>query len=184
MTKLFFSALILSFFLSFPTAAVSMDNPPEAGDCLPVFAFQAPYTITEKKYLGIGDVDDFTLEELEAEFFLIEVVGTYCPICHIQSDDVNRLFNRIVMDEELSARMLMFAVSSGSTDTEIEYLRETWQAPYPILPDFDYEFFNFIGSPGVPFTLIVSCDGRIHYTNTGRMQEISAYLEKIREIVR
>lgn len=184
MKKYLSVTIFFLIFITLPALVFSAENPPEPGDILPDFTFEAPLNEEEQRYLGIEDKDSFRLEELEADFFLIEVVGMYCPICHLQSEEVNRLFEKITADEHLAKKMLMFSIASGSPDREIDYLKNTWQAPYPILPDYDFDFFNTIGNPGVPFTLIVSRDREIHYTNTGRMPDLSEYIERIREIVR
>lgn len=178
--------IIFCLFLMFlsSAAAAPVHEPVKAGDILPAFIFQAPYTAEEKEYLGLNDKDRFSLEELDAKFFLIEVVGVYCPICHIQSEQINRLFNKIINDEHLNNNLMMFSVSSGSTEMEVGYLRNTWQAPYPMAADPDYDFFNLIRAPGVPFSLIVSRDGSVHYSNQGRMPELEEFMELIKDIVR
>ncbi len=182
--KFFFPVgLILCVFLVISSQAYSSDRMPKAGDTLPDYIFKPPLTDEEKKYLAVEGKNSFSLKELEADFFLIEITGVYCPICHMQSEQINQLFNMISRDKELSEKMLMFSVVSGATDGEIEYLRETWQAPYPMLPDYEYDFFNAVGSPGVPFTLIVSRDSAIHYSNQGRMPELSSFSSQIRAII-
>lgn len=158
-------------------------NPVKVGQNLSELTFNAPYTLEEQTYLGITDQQNFTLNDLDADFFLIEVVGAYCPVCHAQSTEINHLFNRIIRDEKLGQRMLMFSVSPGSTKMEIEYLKSTWNAPYPILEDYDYVFHKALGNPDTPFTLIVSQDGMVHYAHLGRIPELSVFLEKIRMIV-
>ncbi len=183
MKKLSCLVVLTCFVLIWTAAWGSVQSHLKPGDLLPEFVFQAPYTEEEREYLGLVEKDFFTLKELEAEFFLIEVVGTYCPICHIQSDVINALFNKISDDELLKDKMLMFSVSSGSTEMEVNYLKNTWQAPYPMVSDLEYDFFNLIQAPGVPFTLMVSRDGLVLYSNQGRMPELSSFMAMIKDIV-
>lgn len=183
MKRSFFCIIIflLVFILSMPAQADK--NPVKEGQVIADLQFKAPYTEKERQYMGLMEEEMFTLEELDVDFFLIEVVGAYCPVCHAQSSEINHLFNRINRDEVLSEAMLMFSVSPGSTSMEIEYLRDTWKAPYPILEDYEYDFHAAIGSPDTPFTLIIRSDGLVLYAHLGRIPELSTFMEKIRNIV-
>ncbi|MFP4455499.1 MAG: peroxiredoxin family protein [Desulfonatronovibrio sp.] len=175
--------IVLCFSLIFLPQPSSASGHIQAGEVLADTALQAPKIQEEKEYLGIGEEEEFRLKELDAEYFIIEVVGAYCPVCHAQSSEINQLFNRIHKDKQLSSRLLMFSVVSGATDMEIEHLKSTWNAPYPMLADYEYDFLKAIGNPDVPFTLIVSRDGKVHYSHLGKVPELSEFMEIIRGVV-
>ncbi|WP_028573604.1 peroxiredoxin family protein [Desulfonatronovibrio hydrogenovorans] len=176
-------ALFMVLLIAMSAAHVSAKNIISVDEYLPEFVFQAPYGQEEKKYLGLDEKEDFMLSELGPSYFLIEVVGAYCPVCHTQSAEVNQLFNRIKRDEMLREKILMFSIAPGATAMEIEYLKGTWNAPYPILGDYEYDFHKTIGSPDTPFTLIVSRDGKVLYAHLGRIPEPAVLMEKIRGII-
>ena len=180
-TTAFFFMLLAS--LAFPSSVFSGSQHAKTGDVIPQIEFLTPKLDDEKQYLGLDESEYFTLDELNADFFLIEVVGAYCPICHAQSSEINRLFNTINRDQKLNTRMLMLSVASGATEMEIEYLKNSWNAPYPIVGDYEYHFLSAIGNPDVPFTLILSRNGTVKYSHKGRMPELSEFMETIREIV-
>ncbi len=179
-----FVAMVLFFGLIFWSQSVLASGHIESGEVLADVVLLAPENQQEKDYLGIEEKKEFRLKDLDAEYFLIEVVGAYCPICHAQSTEINQLFNRISGNEQLGSRLLMFSVVPGATDMEIEYLKSTWNAPYPMLPDYEYDFLQAIGNPDVPFTLIVSRDGEVHYAHLGKVPELSEFMEILREIVK
>ncbi|MFN2266664.1 MAG: peroxiredoxin family protein [Desulfonatronovibrio sp.] len=183
MNKKIFICFSLFFFMSIPIPSVSGGNPVETGEILEEFVFQAPDIQKDKDYLGLAEEDSFLLKDLDADFFLIEVVGAYCPVCHAQSAEVNHLFNRISKDEVLKERMIMFSIVPGSTTMEIEHLRNSWKAPYPMLEDYKYDFHGHIGNPDTPYTIIVSKDGRVLYAHLGRILELNEFMEKINKII-
>lgn len=182
MNKKIFICFFFIFCMSIPVLSFSDVNPIKTGEILEEFVFQAPSIQKEKDYLGLGEENSFLLKDLTAEFFLIEVVGAYCPVCHAQSADVNHLFNRITRDEVLKERIIMFSIVPGSTVMEIEYLKSSWKAPYPILGDYEYDFHGLIGKPDTPYTMIVSRDGQVLYTHLGRLPELNEFMEKISNI--
>lgn len=177
------AAIVLFFSLIFLPSFVSASGYIQAGEVLEDAVLRAPEMQEEKDYLGTEEKEDFRLKDLDAQYFLIEVVGAYCPVCHGQSSEINQLFNRIIRDDHLSSELLMFSVASGATEMEIEYLKSTWNAPYPILADYEYDFLKAIGNPDVPFTLIVSRDGEVHYAHLGKVPELPDFMEIIRGVV-
>lgn len=179
MNKKVFICFFFFFFMSIPALSFSGGTPIKTGEMLGEFVFHAPGIQKDKEYLGLVEEDSFLLKDLNAQFFLIEVVGAYCPVCHAQSADVNHLFNRITRDEVLKERMIMFSVAPGATTMEIEYLKTSWNAPYPILGDYEYDFHGHIGEPDTPYTIIVSRDGRVLYAHLGRIPELNEFMENI-----
>ncbi|RQD59732.1 MAG: hypothetical protein D5R98_07325 [Desulfonatronovibrio sp. MSAO_Bac4] len=182
MNKKIFICFFICFFMSIPVLSFSSGNPIKTGEILEEFFFQAPDIQKDKDYLGLGQEDSFLLKDLDADFFLIEVVGAYCPVCHAQSAEINHLFNRITRDEVLKERVIMFSIAPGSTAMEIEHLRSSWNAPYPILKDYEYDFHGHMGNPDTPYTIIVSRDGQVMYAHLGRIPELNEFMEKISRI--
>ncbi|TVQ97474.1 MAG: TlpA family protein disulfide reductase [Desulfovibrionales bacterium] len=153
--------------------STSADTPPIVGERQPeilAFVFPAP-TITEHRtYLGLEENQErIALHELEKDYYVLEIVGVYCPVCHNQAPDMLRLFQRIRRDAVLSDKIGMFAVAAGATLMEVEHLHRTWRFPFPILQDADYELHKVIGEPDTPFTMVVSRDGSILYAHLGRI---------------
>ena len=148
-------------------------NPPGVGDRHPeilTFGFPAPVIPEHQSYLGIdGTRNEVALHELEKAYYLIEIVGVYCPVCHNQAPDMLRLYQRIRRDAALSDKIGMFAVASGATSMEVEHLHRTWRFPFPILKDGDYNLHKMIGEPDTPFTVIVDREGTILYAHLGRI---------------
>ena len=77
---------------------------PFVGSVLPRFQMETPPDEADKKYLGIGKGGKFTLQQVQGQVFLVEIIGVYCPQCHKQAPGFNRLFQRIQKDPRLGRR--------------------------------------------------------------------------------
>ncbi|WP_045220627.1 peroxiredoxin family protein [Desulfonatronum thioautotrophicum] len=167
------SLVICWLALTLLAVSTSAGGPPSVGERQPeilAFAFPAPTISEHRSYLGIGeDQERIALQELEKDYFLLEIVGAYCPVCHNQAPDMLRLFQRIRRDAALSDKVGMFAVAAGATAMEVEHLHRTWRFPFPILQDADYDLHKIIGEPDTPFTMVVGKDGSILYAHLGRI---------------
>ncbi|WP_051822547.1 peroxiredoxin family protein [Desulfonatronum thiodismutans] len=133
------------------------------------FAFPTPEVPAHRAYLSLGEgKGSVALADMDKDFFLIEIVGVYCPVCHNQAPDMLRLYQRIQRDADLAGKVAMVAVAAGATPMEIEHLHRTWRFPFPILQDGDYALHKMIGEPDTPYTLLVDRDGSILFAHLGR----------------
>lgn len=164
---------------------VFADGPLEVGDRYPgilTFAFPVPEVADHRVYLELGeDQANVALMDMEKDFFLIEIVGVYCPVCHTQAPDILRLYQRIQRDAKLSAKLGMVAVAAGATPMEIEHLHRTWRFPFPILQDGDYALHKLIGEPDTPYTLLLDREGTILYSHLGRTDTTTLF-DRLRQL--
>ena len=146
------------------------------------FAFPAPEVSDHRAYLrleeGQGSV---ALADIEKNFFLIEIVGVYCPVCHTQAPDMVRLYQRIRRDAGLADKVAMVAVAVGATPMEVAHLHRTWRFPFPILQDGDYALHKLIGEPDTPYTFILDRDGAVLYTHLGRT-DIDSLFNRLKQL--
>ncbi|SDB55388.1 Cytochrome oxidase Cu insertion factor, SCO1/SenC/PrrC family [Desulfonatronum thiosulfatophilum] len=156
-------------------------NPPQVGDRLEdvmSYSLPAPGPEEHRTYLGLSpDQDSMTLQELEAAYVLVEVVGVYCPVCHTQAPDMVRLFHRIQRDTALSGKLAMVALAAGATPMEVEHLLRTWRFPFPILQDGDYSLHKILGEPDTPFTFLIDGEGNVLYAHLGRINPDNLFNE-------
>ena len=140
------------------------------------FAFPVPEVSDHRAYLELGDdLASVALADMEKDYFLVEIVGVYCPVCHNQAPDILRLYQRIQRDTELAGKVAVVAVAAGATPMELEHLHRTWRFPFPIFQDGDYALHKLIGEPDTPYTLLLDRDGSILYTHLGRSDTNSLY---------
>lgn len=140
------------------------------------FSFLAPQVSDHRNYLGLGeDQASVALVDMDKDYFLIEIVGVYCPVCHNQAPETLRLYQRVQRDAGLAAKVGMIAVAAGATPMEVEHLYRTWRFPFPILQDADYALHKLIGEPDTPYTLILDRDGSVLYAHLGRTDTDSIF---------
>lgn len=160
---------------------------PGSGEQMPEvldFAFPVPEQIQGGFGVRIpADQKTFTLPDLDGEYFLLEVVGVYCPVCHTQAPDMVRLHQRIQRDAKLASKVVVLAVAAGATPMEVEHLQKNWRFPFPILQDEDYTLHKLLGEPDTPFTVLIDRNGTIHYAHLGRI-DVTDLFTQMKHVMR
>lgn len=164
---------------------VGYAEPVAAGGTIPPgMALQAPAAPEERAYLGLGDGPTFKLSDIKAGFVILEVIGVYCPQCHIQAPFFDKFFARLSADPELGSKIKMVAVAAGATKEELAYLRETGKYKYPVASDPDYVAHKQLGEPKTPYTMLVNANGKVLYAQVGIIEDVNALYEQIAKLAR
>jgi hypothetical protein len=182
-TRLAALALILLTFASPCVPALAAD-PPKPGQTLPPLAMSAPLKAEDRAYLGIGDAASFKLSDVKAGFVLFEVLGVYCPQCHVQAPHFDKLFARIKADPELSGKVKMLGMAAGATKEEVEYLLESGAYKFPVAYDTEFAAHKLLGEPKTPYTMLVNAKGQVLYAHLGIVEDVNALFEQIAKLAR
>jgi peroxiredoxin len=158
-------------------------NSPVAGSYLPEFQLEAPSSEKERAYLGIGGVEAFSIDQLNCQLLLIEIVGVYCPKCHIQMPLLNRLFYRIKRDADMHKKTKMLAVAVGANPVETAYFKKENKIPYPVIKDPKFEIYKLLGEPRTPFIMLVSRDKKVVVAHLGIIKDIDKFFEQIKKFL-
>ncbi len=169
-------ALLLLLAWAAPGAAADL---PKVGDTLPELRFQAPDGPGDGDYLGLGSNRPFSLSEVQADLIMLEIVGVYCPVCFEQAPTVNSLFKQLARDPALGSRVKLLGLASGVTPMEIQAMRESQEARYPVVGDPEFVIHEQLGSPKTPFTILVRPDGSVLDTHLGAIEDKGALLRKL-----
>lgn len=156
---------------------------PSVGTVLPKFQMESPADEADKKYLGIGKIGKFTFPQVEGQILLVEIVGVYCPLCHKQAPGFNRLFQRIQKDPRLSPKVKMLAIAAGGSPSELNYLRQDFSIPFPIIRDTEYEIHKRLGEPRTPFTLLIDRNRKVLFTHLGVIEDMDSFFNTIVALV-
>lgn len=159
-----------------PCAAADL---PQAGDTLPALRFQAPDQPGDGEYLGLGSNRPFALSEVDADLIMLEIVGVYCPVCFEQAPTINSLFKQLVRDAALGSKVKLLGLASGVTPMEIQAMRDSQKARYPVIGDPEFKLHEMLGSPKTPFTILARPDGTVLYTHLGAIQDRNAFLRRL-----
>ena len=115
---------------------------------------------------------------------MVEIVGVYCPQCHIQFPRFNALYHRIMKQPELKEKVKVFAVAVGANPTEIAYLKKEFRIPYPVLQDPKFAIHKLLGEPRTPFTMLVARNKEVLFAHMGTMEDMDKLFLKIKSLVK
>lgn len=156
-------------------------EPISEGMDLPPFEMSMPDSDAFRKYLGVDSLKSFSASDISGKLLFIEAFSTFCPVCHRNAPVLNNLYQIIEGDSELSKDVKVIAIAAGNKYPQIDSYRENVKAPFPIVEDPYLKFFKGIGSPGVPFMMLASKEGKVLMTHIGMIEDLDQILGKIRE---
>ncbi|MBI4805719.1 MAG: TlpA family protein disulfide reductase [Desulfovibrio sp.] len=167
------------------TVTILRAEPPKVGAVLPQgLQLSAPLGAEERNYLGCGDGGTFKLSAVKADFVIIEVVGVYCPQCHIQAPLFDKFYARLTKDSELGGKVKMLGLAAGATKEEMEYLRDSGVYKYPVAWDPNFAVHKQLGEPKTPFTMVVDSKGKVLFAHMGIIEDVNAFYDQVSKLVR
>lgn len=179
-------ALVLACILLASLSAQGLCSEPVAagGTIPPDMSLLAPAAPEDRAYLGLDDGPVFKLSAIKADFVILEVIGVYCPQCHIQAPFFDKFFARLSADPVLGSKIKMVAMAAGATTEELAYLRETGKYKYPVASDPDYVAHKQVGEPKTPYTMLVNSKGQVLYAQVGIIEDVNALYEQFATLTR
>lgn len=166
----------------FPVPALSKEAPVVGSD-IPGFQLKALESEKEIKYLGAVAAQSFSIRDLDCQLVLVEIIGVYCPQCHIQHPLFNKLFHRIRKDPGISNKVKMLGIAAGGNPTEISYVKKQYRISFPIIADPKFEIHKSLGEPRTPFTMLVTKQGKIVFAHLGVIKDIDKFFQQIKKLV-
>jgi thiol-disulfide isomerase/thioredoxin len=134
---------------------------PGFGDFFPKYTFQSLAASDDRAYLGIADEKTFTLEDIQADLIVLEVLSTYCTSCQMQAPIYEEVAGLLEHDPLTKGRIKWIAVGVGNNEREIEAFRKENKTSFPFLPDVNFEFYHVVGGPSgvrTPLTILIRKD--------------------------
>jgi len=178
-----FPLWICALLVGFPPISAHSGSIPVAGSHLPEFQLEAPSSEKDRAYLGIGTVETFSINQPDCELIMLEIVGVYCPQCHIQMPLFNKLFYRIKRDTDMYKKTKMLAVAVGANPMETAYFKKQHHIPYPVIKDPEFEIHKLLGEPRTPFIMLVSTDKKVLFAHLGIIKDIDKFFLQIKNFV-
>jgi hypothetical protein len=154
---------------------------PEKGATLPSFQLPAPQAESEQQYLGIKSAS-FSLQDVQSELLLVEIIGVYCPRCYQQAPLFSKLYTRIGR-RNLAGKVKMLGIAAGATLMEVDHLRKAGSYGYPVVPDESFAVHKLLGEPLTPFTMLVNREGQVLYAHLGVIEDVDELFQLIQDIV-
>lgn len=181
--------VILSFviYLILPCfPAFGGEGPEEAkaissGMDLPQFVLDAPGSTDEREYLGVTESRPFSVSQISAKIIVLELFSIYCPHCRKQAAVLNKIYEFIKQDPQLSNGIKMVGIAAGARKSETDGWKTSLNVPFPLFPDQETTIWQKLGKPGVPCTLIVTSTGKVLATHLGATEDIEVFFREIRQ---
>jgi peroxiredoxin len=174
-TVLLFSTLV------FP--ALAANKPPGKGEGLPVINLPIPKNPDEKNYLGLSGSGHFKIPQIKAKAVIVEIFSMYCPYCQKDALGVNELYRLIENNSNIKNKIKLIGIGAGNSPYEVEVFKKTYDVPFPLFPDKDFEIHQACGEVRTPYYMVVKIneDGthQIVHTQLGDYPGAEKFLELV-----
>lgn len=140
---------------------VGADTTARFGDRFPEYTFKSPAEPKDRTYLGISEGKTFTIEDIQADLIVLEVLNTYCTSCQMQAPIYNEVVVLLENDSTIEGRIKWLGVGVGNNEKEVTAFRAKKKVSFPILTDVNFAFYDAVGGPGgvrTPLTILVRKD--------------------------
>jgi hypothetical protein len=155
---------------------------PRKGGAMPLMRLNAPATQKDCDYLGVAAGQSFGLADVKADFLVLEIIGVYCPQCHQQRPQINRLFHRLQKEPRLAAKVKFLGIAVGASAMEAAYLVRDTRIPYPIITDESFVVHKQLGEPRTPFNLVTTREGAVLWDHLGIIKDMDAFYTTLKSL--
>jgi len=151
------------------------------GGKLPSIRLLIPADPAERNYLGLSDKEFFNIPDIKADAVIIHIFNSYCPTCHTAAMEMIELFYKVETNSRLKEKMKFIGIGAGNTPREVQAFKETYNIPFPLFSDEDFEIHSAFGNVRTPHLFAVRIDkrgrNRVVYTQSGGSGEVDEFLE-------
>jgi peroxiredoxin len=160
----------------------------KVGDFFPETRLGVPKNPAERMYLGLMEIDNFTLKEIKADLVIVEILSVHCPSCQRQTPVFNKLFGLIENDTKTRGRIKIIGIAVGNGDPEVQDFIKRYKIPFPIIPDPNFAMHRAIGGNRTPFTILVRLDpsnmtGIVVDTHLGSYRQHKRLFKKVKKMM-
>jgi len=155
---------------------------PVKGATLPGLVLKAPAAPEACAYLNIAAGKPFSLADVGADLILVEIIGVYCPQCHKQRPQINRLFHRVQQTPNLAEKIKFLGIAVGASPMEAAYLVKDTHIPYPVIADESFVVHKQLGEPRTPFNLVTTRQGQVLWVHLGIIKDMKAFFDTLRSL--
>ena len=177
-----YSIFCILFILSYSSAyGAEGTHKISSGKNLPKFSLNTPASVKDQKYLGLKDVESFSLSDVPSKLILVEVFSAYCSVCYKQAPIANKLFKLIEQDKDLRQDIKLIGIGGGDKQKAVNVFKNKLHVQFPLFSDPKGVVFEKLGKPLVPFMILVRNSGEVLSTHSGLIKNMDEFLREIRK---
>ncbi|NDV25929.1 TlpA disulfide reductase family protein [Desulfovibrio sp. JC010] len=179
MRKICFVLIILSLFLS----SVTYANPLQPGDSFPDIKLEGKLSAEHEKYLGLSGAGPWNIQDINADYIIIEVYSMYCPHCQKEAPAVNSFCN-LLNKSEKCADVKFFGLAAGNSEFEVDFYRKKFSVEFPLFTDTDLDLHSDLGAPGTPHFFMLKKEGKkfkVILSHAGPFESAEKFLKAIKD---
>lgn len=150
-----FVSFIILFLYSLPYGIFADTYSIRKGNSFPNISLEGPFFQNDKRYLGLSEKKVYSMNNIRAEFVLIEFFSIYCPVCQTNADKFNRLHKLMEKDNLIDRKMKMIGIGIGNNNNEVEYFKKYFSIQYPCMADPDFRIHKSLNEPRTPLLIII-----------------------------
>jgi len=160
-------------------------EPPAEGGELPDFSLPTPENPESKRYLGLGDEGSFKIPQIKADVVVVEIFSMYCPHCQKEAPTVNKFYQAVENQSDLSKKVKIIGIGVGNTPYEVNLFKDRYKIPFPLFPDADFSIHQLVGEVRTPYFIVVRIndDGshKVIYSQLGSFGDPDDFVQLIVE---
>lgn len=180
----------LGFFIGFILAVLGMgmgcagrgfaeSGIPGVGQVFPPIALEVPKDPAMRTYLGIGDAQTFTVDQVDADIVVVEIFSMYCPHCQREAPTVNAFYELAQKKNRPGKILKILGIGAGNSPFEVDVFAKKYSVPFPLIPDGDYSVHKTLGQVRTPHFIAVKrgADGshKVVYSQAGSFGSPEAF---------
>lgn len=158
---------------------------PGVGESFPPIVLEAPKDPAMRTYLGIGDVQTFKVDQVDADVVVVEIFSMYCPHCQREAPTVNAFYDLAQKKNRPGKTLKILGIGVGNSSFEVDVFAKKYNVPFPLITDGEYHVHKTLGQVRTPHFIVLKrgADGsrKVVYSQAGSFGSPEAFYRLLME---
>ncbi|WP_320007124.1 redoxin family protein [Maridesulfovibrio sp.] len=163
--------------------SIAHATPLQPDTVFPDITLEGNLTGLHRNYLNLKGNGPWHINELDADYIILEIYSMYCPHCQKEAPVVNTFYDMLSKSKECSA-VKFFGIAAGNSEYEVNFFKKKFEIKFPIFTDQDLKIHSEIGEPGTPHFFMLKKEGesyKIVISHEGPFKSPEKFLNTVKE---